>query len=249
LGRYRKETGYTLIELILVLIIIGIIATVALNSLRSSTSAARVEKTKRLLERITFAIAGNPTLVSGGGRTDYGYVGDVGSLPPNLDALAQNPGGYSTWRGPYIRDEFTSGGTSATYESDAWGNALVYGGGTTVSSTGGGSAITRTFADSVGALLRNRVTAVITDLARGVPGDTYDDSVQVLLSVPNGIGGTTTKSRHPNTTGYVRFDSIPVGLHDLRVVYAPTHDTIYRKTRVDPGQDTYTEISLSEKVW
>jgi type II secretory pathway pseudopilin PulG len=238
-----------LIELVLAVIIIGIVASIALHSLKGSANVAKVQKTKQILERVAFAIAGNPSLESGGGRTDYGYVGDVGSLPPNLDALVQNPGGYTTWHGPYIRDEFTSGGTSTNYKFDAWGNSLVFGPGTTVGSTGGGSPLTRSLADSVGALLRNRVITVVTDNAKGVPGTTYDDSVQVLLSVPNGAGSLTTKSRHPSASGYVQFDSIPVGLHDLRVIYLPTYDTTYRKIRVDPGQDTYTEITLSSRLW
>ncbi len=247
--RLSGHFGYTLIELVLVLIIIGIIASVALNALSRSTDVARVEKTRRTLDQVAYAIAGNPALISGGGRTDYGYIGDVGSLPPNLDALTQNPGGYSTWHGPYIRDDFTGGGTGTAYKADAWGKTLAYSAGTTVSSSGGGSTITREYADSLGALLRNTVTTVVTDLDKGVPGETYDDSVQVLLTVPNGSGGMTTKLRHPNATGYVEFDSIPIGLHDLRVVYLPTHDTVYRKAHVDPAQNTYTEISLSEKVW
>lgn len=244
-----SPSGYTLIELALVVVILGILASVALRTMQGATDLARTERTRQVLDRIAYAIAGNPALVSGGGRIDFGYIGDVGSLPPNLDALAQNPGGYSTWHGPYLHDEYTSPSANVGFRIDAWGKAFNYAGGVTITSTGGGSPITRRVADSPAILLSNQVIAVITDLDKNLPGEVFSDSVQVLLTVPNGSGSTTIKLRHPDANGYVQFDSIPIGLHDLRVVYAPTHDTVYRKAAVIPGRQIYSEISLFRKVW
>ncbi|MEA2031894.1 MAG: type II secretion system protein, partial [candidate division Zixibacteria bacterium] len=91
----------------LVIIIIGILSTVALRSVNTITDTAKIEETKQELEALSFAIAGNPDIQNNGIRTDFGYVGDVGSLPPNLDALFSNPGSYATWNGPYIGNRFT----------------------------------------------------------------------------------------------------------------------------------------------
>ena len=96
-----SHDGYSLIELLVVIIILGVIATVAVKSLTGVNDTVRIEETRQELSHLAWAIAGRPKLVSGGQRTDYGYVGDVGSLPVNLTALVQNPGSYSTWDGPY----------------------------------------------------------------------------------------------------------------------------------------------------
>ncbi len=249
MNRLAGVRAYTLIELVAVVVIIGIIATVALRSLKSASDVSRVEQTKQRLDRLAIAIAGDPSLISGGGRTSYGYVGDVGALPTSLDALVQNPGGYSTWKGPYVRDDFTSGGSYSSFKQDAWGKPFSYSGGLNITSTGSGSSITRVVAASSGQLLLNKVTTVVTDLGKSTPGATFKDSVKLLLTTPNGAGSTITKVRYPDAEGYAQFDSIPIGRYDLRVVYLPTNDTIVRPLHVNPGQEVYTELSLYRKVW
>jgi prepilin-type N-terminal cleavage/methylation domain-containing protein len=249
MGIVRSNTGYSLVELILVLIIIGIITSVAVRSLRTTHDTARVEQTKQELDQLAWAIAGNPELASGGLRSDFGYLGDVGALPPNLDALVSNPG-YATWDGPYIRDDFyPSSGSETEFKCDAWGTAYTYSGGTTISSTGGGSTITREIASSVDDLLRNTVSAVVVDLDNTPPGSTYKDSVRILLSYPNGGGSITTKTKYPGSDGFVRFDSIPIGNHQMQVVYIPSGDTLTRVVSIEPGQDSYTTVSLPEDIW
>lgn len=247
--RVRNSRGYSLIELVVVIIIVGIIATVAMRSLRGANDVAKVELTKLRLERIAVAIAGDPSLVSVGNRTSYGYVGDVGSLPPDLDALTTNPGGYTTWHGPYIVDELTPDGSNTRFKQDGWGQSLTYSGSTTITSNGGGSAITRTFAASTNALLRNQVTVSISDLAYGVPGPVYRDSVKAILDVPNGAGSTVNKVKFPSSDGYLIFDSIPIGPRLLRVVYAPFNDTLRRVVNIEPGSIAAVNMQLFRKVW
>jgi len=134
MARRRSQKGYTLIEMVLVLVIIATIATVGLKSLTAVHQTSRFEETRQELDRLAAAIVGDPSFVSGGSRTDFGYVGDVGSLPPNLDALVTNPGGYATWDGPYLGDDFSTDGSSSTFKIDAWGAAYSYSGGVTVAS-------------------------------------------------------------------------------------------------------------------
>lgn len=245
----QSQNGYTLIEMVLVLVIIGIIATVGLNSLTAVNQTNRIEQTRAELDRLAVALVGNRALVSSGVRTDFGYVGDVGSLPPNLDALISNPGGYATWKGPYYGDEFSIDGSSSTFKLDAWGKAYTYSGGPTITSTGGATPLTRNLAVSAGDLLYNDVTIVVYDLDRTPPGATYRDSVRVVLSYPNGAGSVTNASIIPRADGSALFDSIPVGIHLLRVVYLPTTDTLRRKVIVNVGQNSYSEISLADTLW
>ena len=247
--RLLQNHGYSLIELVVVLVIVGIIASVALRALRGANEVSRVEETRREMDRLAWAIAGNPALVSGGVRADYGYVGDVGALPPNLDALAANPGGYATWDGPYIYDEFSSGGAGTGFKVDAWGMAYQYTGGIDIVSTGGGQPLTRRVAASTAHLLYNVVAVAVTDLDGTPPGTTWADSVSVTLTYPDGAGGWTTRSVAPAPDGFVQFDSIPVGLHTLRVVFLPNADTLTRTINVDPGRGYAATLALPWELW
>ncbi|UCC44364.1 MAG: type II secretion system protein [Candidatus Zixiibacteriota bacterium] len=244
-----RQSGYSLIELILVVVIVGILASMSLRSIRKATDTVRTEETKRELELLAHAIAGNPELLSAGGRSSYGYVGDVGALPPDLDALAANPGGYSTWNGPYIHDQLSAGGADAYFKVDAWGTAYAYAGSTTISSTGGPVAITRSLANSVDDLLYNKVSVVVFSLCGAPPGTGYQDSITVLLTFPDGAGDWSISSGSPDAGGRLDIDSIPIGLHDLRVVYLPDSDTLIRRINIDPGTAQYLEITLAEDYW
>jgi len=245
----RIQSGYTLIELVLVLVIVGILASVGLKSLTAANQTGRIEETKRELDRLAYAITGNPALVSGGTRTDFGYVGDVGGLPPNLDALIANPGGMATWRGPYIADEFTMGGADNDFKYDAWGAAYIYAAGPAISSTGGGQTLTRRLAGSVAELLYNRVNLVVTDPDHTPPGANYADSVVLVLTVPDGSGGLVSRAIGPQDDGVAQFESVPIGIHELRLVYMPTADTVYRRVVVYPGETSYLEIPLTGNYW
>lgn len=248
--KLNRNTGYSLFELIVVIVIVGIIVSVSVTSLKNSVEVARIEETKKELDQLALAISGNPQLVSGGNRVDFGYVGDIGSLPPNLDALVSNPG-LGTWAGPYIRDDFytSTGGSETEFKYDAWGVAYSYTGGITISSTGSGATISRQIANSTNDLLYNSVSLVITDIGNTPPGSIYKDSVQSRLTFPDGSGSYTTISKYPQPDGFVKFNSIPIGQQTLRVIYLPDNDTLLSKVIINPGQSVYAEISFNEDYW
>jgi prepilin-type N-terminal cleavage/methylation domain-containing protein len=243
------ERGRSLIELVLVVIIVGIISTIAVRSLKKSADTARTEETKRELRRLCYAVAGDPDLISNGSRIDYGYVGDVGALPPDLSALVQNPGGYATWDGPYVYDEFSVDGAEHEFLWDAWGRSYIYTGGNVVASVGGGGTISQMIGNSVSDLLHNQVSLVICNLNTEPPGPTYKDSIRVMLSYPDGTGGLATDVLSPREDGSLTFDSIPIGLHDLSIVFAPDNDTVSRRVGVLPGGKCYAEIQLNRESW
>jgi len=243
------ESGYTLIELVIVVIIVGILASVVGNSLGSAVDVSRQEETMTEMNRLAYAIAGNPDKVSGGNRTDYGYIGDNGAPPPNWNALVVNPGGYLTWDGPYLHDIFSSGGISSEFRLDAWGNPYSSPAGSAFSSSGGGATITRQYAHSLDALLYNRVTAVIVDIDNNPPGSDYMDSVRLALTFPDGSGGYSTVLKYPGRDGFVSYDSIPIGIHALRLVYIPEADTMMRRINVNPGSNPHIDIQYHSDVW
>ena len=245
-----SQEGYSLFELLIVIVVIGIISTVTLKSLGSSVEVARVSETTAELDQIAYAIAGDPALVTGGGRTDFGYVGDVGSLPPNLDAQISNPGGYATWDGPYLRDEFYNTTTSSAYafKTDAWSAAYNYSG-LTITSTGSGSSLTRRVANHSDDLLYNSVNLTITDNNGSPPGTTYRDSLRVVLSCPDGTGSIINRVKYPAADGSLTIDSIPIGSHNIAMIYLPTNDTILHRALINPGQAYFAELRYYEDVW
>jgi prepilin-type N-terminal cleavage/methylation domain-containing protein len=246
-----SKKGYSLIELMVVVIIISIIASVSIKSLMTASETARAERTKDEMDELAFAVAGDPGLVSGGTRTDFGYVGDVGSMPASLDALVLNPGGYATWDGPYLKDDYlaSAGGGDSEFKMDEWGSGYGFSAGVTITSIGSGQTITRQIANSAGDLLYNSVAVTVTDINQSPPGPIYRDSINVLLTYPNGVGGTVTRTFTPASDGFVQIDSVPIGLHSLRTVYLPDNDTLRRKVAVNPGELATVDVQLFSNPW
>jgi prepilin-type N-terminal cleavage/methylation domain-containing protein len=245
---FCQHKGYTLVEMVLVVIIIAILAAVAFRSLGRTLDVSRTEETKAEMEHLAYAIAGNPELVSGGTRTDFGYIGDVGTFPPDWDALVTNPG-YATWNGPYMEDDFSSGGPDYTFKLDAWGKLYSPPNSNVFSSTGGPQTIAREIAPSASALLYNSVVLSVEDIDQSPPGPKYCDSVRLAIAYPNGTGGMTTRTAVPNANGLARLDSIPIGLHELRMIYLPSDDTVQRKIAVNVGRTTYIDMQYFGDVW
>jgi len=232
LKRSFKTDGFSLMEVLLLIVVVGIVASTAMQWMTSSIDDIRKVKTDRELEMLAEAITGNPELTSAGKRSDFGYIGDIGAFPANLQALYHNPGGYATWNGPYIEPGFSQDSTGFKY--DEWGTQYAYTGGISISSSGSGSTIRKKIADATNDYTLNQFNGIITDSAGTVPGVIYLDSVDIVVTFPNGSGGTISKTYNPNSTGAFTLDSLPVGKHPLRIIYTPLVDTINRHLTILP---------------
>jgi len=170
----KNVRGISLIEVTMLVVIVAIVMAVAMQSMTPGIENAKKRKTEHEMEAIIKAIAGDPSIMSvaGGVRSDFGYVGDVGAFPPNLEALAQNPGGYATWDGPYISPEYMNG-----FLTDEWGQSYTYNGGLEVESHGSGSPMRHRGANDSLDILYNTVYGLIRDVNDSVPGTAFDDSV------------------------------------------------------------------------
>ncbi|UCE66606.1 MAG: prepilin-type N-terminal cleavage/methylation domain-containing protein [Candidatus Zixiibacteriota bacterium] len=242
-----RNRGYTLIEMILVVVIIGILASVAIQSLSKTEDSRRLDETMAEIEDIARAIAGDERLISDGVRTDFGYVGDIGSLPSNLDGLVANPGGYATWKGPYIRNKFNE--NSEDYRRDAWDNLYTYAGGIVVVSNADGNPITKQFAASAGDLTSNTIKGVVRDKA-GLPPSDSASHVNVTVYYPDGSGSMTSSTTSPVRSGEFSFDNqIPIGIHFIRAVDLNAGDTASKYLAVNPGSITLTELRMPSELW
>lgn len=132
--------GLAGIELLAIVAVLMLALTVALPLFLHNKPSDRLDITRQRMAAVKNAIMGDPQTLHERSRTSFGFVGDLGVLPANLDELiTQSPSrpGYQVfnyvwfgWRGPYVTSDTTQKGTVNgdiyTVLHDAWGNPLNY---------------------------------------------------------------------------------------------------------------------------
>lgn len=102
----RRQAGFTLVELLLVLVILATLAAIVIPKFSGRTEQAKVTAAQ--------------TQISTLGTALDSYEVDVGSYPSSsegLNALMVKPGNITGWRGPYMKQEIPL---------DPWGHEYVY---------------------------------------------------------------------------------------------------------------------------
>ena len=144
----RCDSGFTLIELVIIIVVLGIVSIVAVAKYSDFLNESKIQASKSELAELKRAIVGNPLAAAGGRYTDVGFEGDVGHPPSSLVDLTRKPDSISAynpiarlgWHGPYIDS------SGAAYLKDAWGVNYVYNAAArTITSTGSGTNIVVTF--------------------------------------------------------------------------------------------------------
>ncbi len=115
------QTGFTLLEIVLVLFLIGLVSSTVFLFTDNIDQQAKYDETKRRMEIIRQAIVGDPTRRLNGQTEISGFAADMGRLPGCLRELVEpnhcidasgaltawaidaSTGIGSGWRGPYIQ--------------------------------------------------------------------------------------------------------------------------------------------------
>ena len=104
--KYKKQSGMTLVEIMIVLVIIAGLASVLITQVNSQLKKARVNEAKILIKEM--------------GKSLDMYLADCGNYPEpdvGLDELIEDTGSCSNWGpDPYLK----------RLPKDPWNNDLVY---------------------------------------------------------------------------------------------------------------------------
>lgn len=101
--KQRKRSGFTLVEILLVIVILGIIAGVAMPKIAGTGNKARIGATKYEINNL--------------GQALDMFEMENGQYPQSLQGLLSNPG-LQNWDGPYLKDK--------KLPEDPWGNPYSY---------------------------------------------------------------------------------------------------------------------------
>jgi len=100
----QRTKAFTLIELLAVIAILGLIAAFAVPQVLKWMSGARSDSARIQIEAL-------------GASIDL-YRLEVGTFPPTLEALIEQPPGVDKWNGPYLKKR--------VIPKDPWGYDYIY---------------------------------------------------------------------------------------------------------------------------
>lgn len=230
MGKKINIGGVTLVETLLVIVLVGTMSALTVPLIRDSANASKYEATREKMDALRLAILGTEAVDNTGRRTNYGFVGDWGSLPSTLSALtsAQVPawtldtaqGIGAGWRGPYA-SQSVEGAEGVT--KDKWGFTFVYlpaDAPPTLTSLGADNKAGGTQYDKDLVMVFNTAAWRSTVHAFVMEHATPKSGKSVDLTFPTS-GALATKTAVSSATGAVTFNSIPYGLRAITVTGSP----------------------------
>ena len=216
----RKNKGFTLMELVVVIIIMGILSLAGIKAISKSNENAKYQTTLREMEALKIAVVGDERLIQNGKRIAFGYIGDVGVMPPTLEDLVTNVAGEDNWLGPYMKQNFAD--NPSDYLFDGWNDPYTYDGVTPAITTDGGGtafAIYLVKTQAASDLLANEITGLVYDREGNLPVSTDVVNIHIVVTLGN---GTILPAVNPGTDGMYTVPNVPIGLQTVTA----THDSV-----------------------
>ncbi|MBI4488624.1 MAG: prepilin-type N-terminal cleavage/methylation domain-containing protein [Deltaproteobacteria bacterium] len=239
----NSRKGFTLVEVIVVLAVIAILAAIAVPLALRIFERTAEDATREELANLKEAMIGDPQKLQSSFRSDFGFLGDMGRLPANLDELLvrgslpaftfdTSKQAGAGWKGPYITGA-AAGSAAAEFKKDQWGNDYTYSDAdfTNADNQAGDGKITSngpngTFGnadDIVLEFLKNETTATVRGKVKDTAGVGLEAVPVEYYSPVNGVLTTTTATT--DATGEYVFTSAPFGPRAVRalprLVYSP----------------------------
>lgn len=99
----RRQRGFTLVELLLVLVILALIAGLVLPGIIGKAESAKAKAASSQISRLSMSVES--------------FYLDTGNTPSSLDELVNEPSGVTGWNGPYVKNSLLK---------DPWGQPYQY---------------------------------------------------------------------------------------------------------------------------
>jgi len=221
--------GFTLIEVIVILIVMSILAAVAVPVALRVFETAAEDATREEMINLKKAMIGDSNRQQSAARGNFGFLGDMGRLPINLDELylrgSLSSFSYNNikqagagWKGPYITGTF-SGEEADEFKKDGLGNdyALTVGPSQLegVLTSPGPDGVPGTADDISLEILSVETTATLRGAVKDALGNGISNVSVNLNFASNGI--LTSVTATTDTNGNYSFSSVPFGPRSVQV--------------------------------
>ena len=230
-----KSNGLTLIETIATLTIISLVVVGMVSVSSYLLNRSQIDVTNENINQLRRGISGNPVIVVNEARTSFGYLGDMGKLPTNLQDLwvkgSQPAFTFNTakkagagWNGPYL--EISPVELAAARGQDGWGNTLSYSttsfthpavGATSLALLASlGPDLSLGTADDIGInFFEAEVNSRVQGYVKDAKGDVIS-GVGLTLNYP-ADGVLSTEVIYTDATGYYNAEDIPYGNRSITI--------------------------------
>lgn len=216
-----NRRGFTLIEVIVILAVISILAAIAVPLALRIFERTAEDATREELANLKKAMIGDPQKLQSSFRSEFGFLGDVGRIPANLDELliqgslpaftfdASKQAGAG-WKGPYITGA-AAGSAAAEFKKDQWGNDYTYS--------------DADFTNADGQAADGKITS-------NGPDGVFGNSDDIVLEILKNETSATVRGKVKDTAG-VGLEAVPVEF------YSPVNGTLTTTTATTDANGEY----------
>lgn len=229
--------GFTLIEVIVIMAVIAILAAMAIPTALRIFQATAENTTRDEMDNLKKAILGDARKLQSHFRSDFGFLGDIGKIPANLDELLtrgslpaftfdSSKQAGAGWKGPYITGA-AAGQASEDFKKDQWGNSYTYSDADFTNADGqladgkitsaGPDGVLGTADDIVLEILKNETVAgFVRGTVKDGSGTGMAGASVEFYSAVNGALTTTTTTT--DALGNYSFASAPYGPRSVKAI-------------------------------